>query len=175
MVLVVKAKENDIEDIAMIYSDIHDEIEKGKAHIGWIRSIYPTKETAIASLKRDDLFVIKDEDVTVGTVIFNHLQVKEYEDATWEYPCKDEEVMVMHTLVVDPKYSGKGYARAALNFYEEYALKNNCHYLRIDTNAINTVARAMYKKHGYKEVGIVPCVFNGIPDVKLVCLEKKIG
>lgn len=23
-----------------------------------------------------------------------------------------------------------------------------------------------------EEVGIVPCVFNGIPDVQLVCLEK---
>ena len=30
----------------------------------------------------------------------------------------------------------------------------------------------LYKKLGYKEVSIVPCVFNGIPDVNLVCLEK---
>ena len=26
--------------------------------------------------------------------------------------------------------------------------------------------------HIHEEVGIVPCVFNGIPDVQLVCLEK---
>lgn len=32
----------------------------------------------------------------------------------------------------------------------------------------------MYKKHGYKEIGIVPTVFNGIPDVMLVMLEKRI-
>ena len=30
----------------------------------------------------------------------------------------------------------------------------------------------MYKKLGYKEIGIVPVVFNGIPDVGLVLLEK---
>ena len=42
----------------------------------------------------------------------------------------------------------------------------------MDTNAVNTAARTLYKKLGYTEVGIVPCVFNGIPDVKLVCLEK---
>lgn len=30
----------------------------------------------------------------------------------------------------------------------------------------------MYQKLGYEERGIVPCVFNGIPDVQLVCLEK---
>ena len=33
-------------------------------------------------------------------------------------------------------------------------------------------ARAMYQKLGYEERGIVPCVFNGIPGVQLVCLEK---
>ena len=42
----------------------------------------------------------------------------------------------------------------------------------MDTNAKNRKARAMYKKLGYEEIDIVPCVFNGIPDVQLVCLEK---
>ena len=45
----------------------------------------------------------------------------------------------------------------------------------MDTNEINTVARKLYKRLGYKEVSIVPCVFNGIPGVNLVCLEKRIG
>ena len=33
----------------------------------------------------------------------------------------------------------------------------------------------MYNKLGYKEVDIVPTVFNGIPDVNLVLLEKYLG
>jgi len=32
----------------------------------------------------------------------------------------------------------------------------------------------MYKKLGYAEIGIVPTDFNGIPDVQLVLLEKKL-
>lgn len=32
----------------------------------------------------------------------------------------------------------------------------------------------MYKKLGYKEISIVPTVFNGIPDVMLVILEKRV-
>ena len=32
----------------------------------------------------------------------------------------------------------------------------------------------MYRKHGYRESGVVDCVFNGIPDVQMVCLEKKV-
>jgi ribosomal protein S18 acetylase RimI-like enzyme len=59
-------------------------------------------------------------------------------------------------------------------FYEKYAKENGCPYLRIDTNERNARARAFYKKIGYKEIGIVPCRFNGIEGVNLVLLEKKI-
>ena len=34
----------------------------------------------------------------------------------------------------------------------------------MDTNARNVAARGLYKKLGYKEIGIVPTEFNGIPD-----------
>ena len=61
-----------------------------------------------------------------------------------------------------------------MDFYEQYALSHNCHYLRMDTNAINQRARTLYKKLGYQEVGIVPTAFNGIENVQLVLLEKRI-
>lgn len=80
--------------------------------------------------------------------------------------------MVLHTLVVDPFEKKKGYGKAFVSFYEEYAKQHNCRELRMDTNVINQRARKMYHNLGYQEVDIVPCVFNGIPDVQLVCLEK---
>ena len=40
------------------------------------------------------------------------------------------------------------------------------------SNARNAAARGLYKKLGYKGIGIVPTEFNGIPDVQLVLLEK---
>ena len=46
--------------------------------------------------------------------------------------------------------------------------------LNQDTNENNKTARALYKKLGYKEISIVPCVFNGIEGVGLVLLEKKL-
>ena len=82
--------------------------------------------------------------------------------------------MVLHTLVIAPQAFGKGYGKAFVKFYEDYTLSQGCCYLRMDTNARNLRARAMYKKLGYKEIGIVPCVFNGIDGVKLVLLEKRL-
>ena len=82
--------------------------------------------------------------------------------------------MVLHTLVVDPHIKGHGYGTAFVNYYEQYAEEHGCRFLRMDTNVINASARKLYAKLGYKEPGIVPCVFNGIPNVQLVCLEKKL-
>ena len=82
---------------------------------------------------------------------------------------------MLHTLTVDPGRSGKGCARAFLRFYEDCARESRCTVLRIDTNAKNAVARAMYARHGYIESGIIPTTFNGIPGVQLVCMEKRIG
>ncbi len=169
-----KATEADIPAIAAIYDDIHTGEEKGESSIGWIRSIYPTAETARAALLRDDLFVQEDEGCIVGAAIINQSQVDAYEGAPWRYPALDEQVMVLHTLVISPKAARRGYGSAFVSFYEQYARDHHCPFLRMDTNARNTRARALYKKLGYEEMAIVPCQFNGIDGVQLVLLEKRV-
>jgi len=169
-----KATESDIPAIAAIYDDIHTGEEKGETSIGWIRSIYPTADTARATLGRKDLFVQEDAGAVVGAATINQQQVDVYAGAPWRYPAADEQVMVLHTLVVSPKAARKGYGSAFVRFYEDYARAHHCPFLRMDTNARNIRARALYKKLGYEEIAIVPCQFNGIDGVQLVLLEKKI-
>ena len=82
--------------------------------------------------------------------------------------------MVLHTLVVDPLAQGQGYGHAFVAYYEDYARSHGCPYLRMDTNVKNAPARQMYAKLGFSERGVVPCVFNGIEGVSLMCLEKKL-
>ena len=169
-----KANKSDLDGIEKIYDDIHTAEESGQQTIGWVRDVYPVRATAEAALQRDDLFVLEDGGELLGTAIINKIQVDVYKDGKWEYEAADDEVCVLHTLVISPFAKGKGCGKAFVKFYEDYALQHGCHELRIDTNERNAVARAMYKKLGYKEIGIVPTVFNGIPDVMLVMLEKRV-
>ena len=96
------------------------------------------------------------------------------EKGEWQYPAADNEVMVLHTLIVSVRPGHRGSGKEFLKFYEEYAREHGCRYLRLDTNARNQTAREFYRKHEYREIGIVPTVFNGIPGVDLVLLEKKL-
>ena len=172
--MIRKAGIEDLDAVEHLYQEIHDAEERGTITTGWIRGIYPVRKTAEAALKRDDLFVLEQDGQIVGSGIINQIQVDVYEGAPWQNQVPDEQVCVLHTLLISPAVKGKGYGREFLTFYEEYAQQQGCTELRIDTNARNTAARMMYANHGYQEIGIVPTIFNGIPDVQLVLMEKKI-
>ena len=163
--MIRKATARDIAAVAAIYDAILTKEEQGPVTVGWLRGVYPTEQTARESLERGELYVMEENGRIVAAAKINQVQVPEY---------VHEQVLVIHTLVVDPALQGKGYATAFVAYYEEMARAMNCPYLRMDTNSHNAPARALYKRLGYEEPGIVDCVFNGIPGVHLVCLEKKL-
>ena len=170
----VKADASHIDAVAAIYDRIIDAQDNGGGHVGWQKGVYPTRQTALDSLARGDLFVCVDDGKTVAAAIINKIQVPVYAEVGWLYPAEPSEVMVLHTLVVDPLCKGRGYGSKFVDFYEKYALENGCTVLRMDTNEKNAAARRLYARLGYREAAIVPCVFNGIKGVGLVCLEKKV-
>ena len=173
--MIRKAVMADLEGVLSLYEEMHDAQEAGLIRTNWIRGVYPSRATALAALERDDLFVTEEGGRIIASGIINQAQLGIYAGAAWEHPLPSEQVCVLHTLMVSPAESGKGYARAFLAFFEEYALSRGCPELRIDTSEINAPARAMYRKHGYKEIGIARSELSGIPDVSLVMLEKYLG
>lgn len=171
--MIRKAMLSDLDGIERIYDALHDLEERGLGCTGWLRSVYPTRSTACASIEAGDMFVFEKDGEIVASGRINRDQVDVYADVGWKYTADDSEVMVLHTLAVHPGMSGKGIGTEFVRFYEQYALENGCPVLRIDTNERNLPARSLYKKLGYREAETVPCVFNGIPGVGLVCLEKR--
>lgn len=169
-----KSTAADIDAVDAIYQRIHDGEEQGRTTIGWARAVYPTAATARAALERGELFVLEDGGQITAAAILNQTQVPAYAGADWTYPAEPSQVMVLHTLVVDPLAQGRGYGKAFVAYYERYAREHGCRFLRMDTNAKNTAARRMYAKLGFSEAGVIPCVFNGLEDVHLVCLEKRL-
>ena len=173
--MIRKAVDSDIDAVAAIYDEIHQWQEDGAITVGWIRGVYPTRATAEDALRRNDLFVMEKDGVILGSAIINQLQVDVYAKAKWRHAVDAEKVWVLHTLTISPQAGGQGFGKQFVDFYESYALDHGCCELRMDTNERNHVARNMYEKLNYEEIDIVPTVFNGIPDVNLVLLEKYLG
>ena len=175
MIQIRKAAAEDLSTIERIYEDAHREEESGRTTTGWGRGVYPVRKTAEDALKREELYVLEDEKGVQGTAIINHIQVDVYEKGEWEVEAKDDELLVIHTLVISALAKGKGYGPAFVEYYERMAREKGCRSLRLDTNARNKAARKMYRKLGCREIGIVPTVFNGIEGVDLVLIEKDLS
>ena len=172
--IIRKAEARDLDAIESIYNKILLKEEEGEVTTGWERGIYPRRETAEAALKREDMFVIEDDGAFVGAGIINKEQVDVYAKAKWKYSAENSEVMVLHTLVIDPDKSGMGYGKRFVDFYEDFARENGCKYLRMDTNEKNKAARSLYTKLGFNEIDCLPCIFNGLEGVNLILIEKKL-
>ena len=165
---------SDLDRIEEIYNEIHTEIEEGRAVIGWIRGVYPARDIAETSIRLREMYVLEEDGRIVACGRINRYQGPEYNEARWSFDVDPDSVLVLHTLVVSPKEKGRGYGRCFVAFYEDMAAQLGCTALRIDTNALNLPARALYKKLGYTEACIIPTSFNGIDNVMLVCLDKRV-
>ena len=63
MSVIRKGAAADIPQIAAIYDAIHTEEETGRAAIGWIRAIYPTRQTAADAIQAGDMYVAEEEEI----------------------------------------------------------------------------------------------------------------
>ena len=118
--------------------------------------------------------MLTDGGALVAAGRIDQVQVPVYAQVPWQYAAPPEQVLVLHTLVVDPTTAGHGYGTQFVRFYARRARALGCTVLRIDTNAKNAAARRLYARLGFREAAIVPCTFNGIAGVELVCLEKRL-
>ncbi len=167
-----KATRDDIPAVLAIYDALLTLEEQGQLATGWTRGVYPTAQTAQDALAAGSLYVMEDAGCVVASGKIDAHQMAQYAQCTWQNDAPPEQVLVLHTLVVDPRVKSRGYGTAFVRFYETLAREAGRPCLRIDTNERNRPARTLYAHLGYTEASIIGGTFNGIPNVQLVCLEK---
>lgn len=74
----------------------------------WLPGVYPVLQTAQDGFERGELYVCKVDGVVVAAAKINGEQVDVYDQIPWEHGARDEEVLVIHTLVVAPGAQGRG-------------------------------------------------------------------
>lgn len=116
-----KATEADIPAVTAIYDALLDREEQGLLTTGWTRGVYPTEQTARDSLAVGTLYVLEDGGRVTAAAKIDQSQMAQYTQCHWQHDAPSEQVLVLHTLVVDPAVKGKGYGTAFVAFYERLA------------------------------------------------------
>ena len=128
---------------------------------------YPTTEVFENDILNNSLYLIRHEDGILGIIVFDENQSPEYSQIDWA--SKDERVLVIHRLAINPKFQGHGYARKLMDYAEEYARNKGYTAIRLDAYTGNPRTLSFYEKRDYKKTGVFYFPWMELP---LNCYEK---
>lgn len=150
--MIRKAVPDDLKFIEDAYNEhFSHEVQNG-AFTVFRKGVYPTGKDAERAIATDSLYVYEKDGHIAGSMIVNRTQPPEYRKIAWSKPFQDNEVMVLHLLMVRPVMSGKGIATFLVMYAEELAKTSSCKAIRLDTGSQNTPAVALYRKLGFQIV-----------------------
>ncbi len=164
---IEKGKLTEVDELFQIYLNGKSELEKNGIY-QWTDS-YPTRSIIENDLEKGVLFVLRNDKVIIGAINISEEQEPEYETINWEFD--NSKILVIHRLVIDPKYQGKGYARKLMDFAEIFASENNYSSIRLDAYCQNKRAIDFYEKRRYFIRGNVNFPKREYP---FRCMEKEI-
>ena len=164
------ATEQDLPLVGSIYEEILAEEEKRPASFtNWQRGKYPTVEHARAALEAGTLYVAEEDGEVYGCVNLNGEQLAEYAALNWSVPADPEDVMVIHTLCISPRWAGRGKAREFVAFCEEEARRKGKKVMRLDTYEGNLPANNHVFQAGLYLCGrdgvLLPGIYPGDPEL----------
>lgn len=164
---IEKGKLSEINQLFQIYLRGKNDLEKNGFY-QWTNN-YPTRSIIESDLKKGVLFVLRNDKEIIGAINISEEQEPEYETIKWEFD--NSQVLVIHRLVIDPKYQGNGYARKLMDFAEKYAKENNYSSIRLDAYSQNERVIDFYVKRKYFIRGSVNFPEREYP---FNCMEKEI-
>jgi ribosomal protein S18 acetylase RimI-like enzyme len=142
---IEKGQLRDLDELFQIYLNAKNDLEQSGIY-QWTNN-YPTKSIIENDLIQGVLYTLKNNHEIIGAINISEEQEAEYQSIHWDFD--DSKVLVIHRLVIDPKYQRRGYARKMMDYAEQYATENNYSSIRLDAYSQNPSVVELYKRRGY--------------------------
>lgn len=150
--MIRKATLDDIEQIEDTYNEHFAYESEHRAFTVFKKGIYPTVKDAEKAINSGTLYVYEEKGVIAGSIIIDKIQPKEYAKIAWKQTLPNNEIAVIHLLLIRPSMAGKGIGTTFVEFAAKYAKSVSCKVLRLDTGSQNTPAVSLYLKSGFQIV-----------------------
>lgn len=145
-----QAKFNEYERIRDFYYILIDDLDKREIPLGWKRDIYPSQEFLKDCLNNQELYIGEINGRIASAMILNHNYNDEYKGIEWLISVNDEELLVIHTLGVNPQFSGKGLAKEMVKYAIDHAREEGIKSVRLDVWEANILAEKVYLNVGFE-------------------------
>ena len=144
-----RAKNEDTEEIVQLYKNAIAKMDAQK--INQWDEIYPDRATLEDDIKKNQMFVGKQNGKIAVCFVLNEECDEEYKKAKWI--CPDARFCILHRLCVNPELQNQGIAGKTMNHIEEFCRGQKYDSIRLDCFTQNPYSRRLYDKCGYTVTG----------------------
>lgn len=162
-----KGQPVDLDELFQIYSNGKTSLQE-RGIYQWVDN-YPTKSIIEEDIKKEVLYVLRNGTEILGAINISEDQEAEYQSIDWRFD--DSKVLVIHRLVIHPKYQRNGYGKKLMDFAEHFAEKNYYTSIRLDAYSQNKRVIEFYKRRNYYIRGDV---YFPEREFAFHCMEKEV-
>lgn len=139
---------NDLEDIDLLFRKVVDDLDNIKKINMW-NNVYPFCEFE-KDIENQDMYLIENKNKIIGS--FTLTEYDDPDNHVINWGSNYEKWFYINRLVILPSEQGKGYAKIAVKFIDEYAIKNNYEAIRLTVYKDNRYAIGLYEKFGLVKI-----------------------
>ena len=148
-----KATHEDFDTIIAFYDDVTERTPEIATYARWSKGKHPTADGIRAYIEEGSMYLYKEKEEIVAAMALTMYQGEDYHAIEWSRQVNDNEVAVIHILVVSPDSQGNGIGsemiREAIRLAQEKGMKS----IRLDALASNTPAHRLYERLGFEYRG----------------------
>lgn len=96
------------------------------------------------------MYVIENKNKIIGSFVLSEYDNPDYKNIKWT--SNKKKFLYLNRLAILPSEQGKGYAKYAMNFIQEYAINNHYDVIRLTVYNQNKYAIGLYEKFGFIKV-----------------------
>ncbi|TFZ15645.1 GNAT family N-acetyltransferase [Limosilactobacillus fermentum] len=140
----------DLPQVIAFYKDACDHQQFDQYSPDWTWGVCPSEQSLEESL--NDLFIgaFDDDGTLLGAGILTKGEDPDYPSEAWKIPATDDQIAILHLLVVGPTARGKGVASGLLAQLKQVAKEAGAIVIHLDVIDGNPPADALYQKNGYQ-------------------------
>jgi GNAT superfamily N-acetyltransferase len=142
---------SELNEVYQLYADARIHL-RGQGIHQWSDN-YPSRQTTLLDIEREELFVLEKNQHIYGAICLNERQDDQYKLIAWRL--NDDNPLVIHRLVIAPDAQGGGLARQLMDFAEKQALDRGYLSIRLDAYTGHERVRRFYEQRGYVSRGMV--------------------
>ena len=166
-----KASIRDLNQIRALYWSLLDSSLKYGRILQWKKNIYPNDNDWNKYIINDEMYLILEDINVIGAVAVTNAQSKEYRKIHWKVKADDQEVAVVHLLMILPEYQGGGAATATLDEIIKLVAGKKKRAVRLDAIGTNVPAQKLYEKYGFVNCGTAQEYYESTGETEFVFYE----